>query len=126
MLFRSILTTPGEPTRNGQYSLLAPMFVKRNGYLCCDQEQAIVPVKPGDIVVHLTGSLPAEDNNPEAFINGEMITAIDPESNTAMTDPYPLTFEDVPVLVIRGTEKYHNRDGRFFCDAESAEGDNHE
>jgi hypothetical protein len=110
-----------ERATGAQYRLLEALFIKQSGHLYCSHEQAIVPIKPGDVIVSMSGSLPADDNNPDAEITAEMITTIDHESNTAITEPYPLKFEDLPVLVIRGAEKYHNRDGKFFCDERKRE-----
>ena len=97
-------------------------FIKTAGHLASSTEQAIVPIQTGDIIVELEGLKPATDQNPDAEIRGYEITEITEQS--AIGEKIEITHEQIPVMVIEGSQIYHNRDGNFFVNIKGV--NNHE
>jgi hypothetical protein len=94
-------------------------FIRTAGHLACSQEQAIVPVEIGDIIVHLYGVLPVRDENPDSQITASRITGFvndDTGYTNIRTKPVTVTHAYLPESVIIGASTYHNRDGRYFVE----------
>lgn len=89
------------------------LFIKTAGNLACMNDQAIIPIQQGDIIVILQGLKPASDQNPAANIDAWKITEITP--TTAIGESIEITHNQIPYSVIEGSQIYHNRDGSYFC-----------
>lgn len=93
---------------------LAPaIFVRQNGNLSNAWDQAIVPIRLGDVVVDVYGSKPVDINNPTLTILASRITDFVYNDEASLEKmEYPLSI--FPESVAEGLSQYHNRDGRYF------------
>jgi hypothetical protein len=88
------------------------IFVRQHGSLSNQFDQAIVPVKVGDVVVDVYGSRPVDMNNPNLSVKASRITGFVNDEATLEYVEYP--FSTLPESVVEGLSQYHNRDGRYF------------
>jgi hypothetical protein len=101
--------------RRGQ--LPPPLFIYRSGNLACDEEQAMVVVKPGDIMVFISGHRgvgdPIEGSHIVAGIfKGEIEKK---ENGEEFAIFHPVEFRgEIPPSVWEGLLTYHNRSGDYF------------
>lgn len=96
-------------------NLKDPVFVRTTGHRCNAHDQAIVLIEVEDIIVHMQGNFPINDENNENKIDARKIIELVEKTDTAITQPYPLTYKDLPEKVIAGLLTRHNRDGMYFC-----------
>jgi len=97
-------------------------FIRTAGHLACSQEQAIVPVDIGDLIVHLYGVLPVREENPDSQITASRITGFvndDTGYTNIRTEPVTVNHAELPASVLIGASTYHNRDGRYFVEQET-------
>jgi len=104
-------------TFNGRFilrgeGLATAIFIRQNGSLSNELDQAIVPVKLGDVVVEVYGSKPVDLNNPNLSLKAGRITGFVNDEATLEKVEYP--FSTLPKSVVEGLSLYHNRDGRYF------------
>lgn len=98
--------------RRGQ---LAPaIFVRRGGHLACSMDQAVVPLREGDIIVEVYGRRPVDPNNPDIRAEAYWVPPIPDGAAEIRCEPAPapdiFRFE----TVVRALGTYHNRDGAAF------------
>ena len=95
---------------------LAPAsFIRTSGFLY-KNEQALVPLQKGDILVGVEGFLPASPDNPVIGIHGWKVKGfkIDDDNCIAIAKSVNIGINDVPSSVWEGCNVYHNRDARYF------------
>lgn len=103
-----------------------PLFIKRGGHLSCSLEQALVPIRAGDVIVSYNGSkhdLQAVFH-PEAPIPaGLSALRVDSIDGTQLYTHNAIGIalewflhgpQDEVQQVYEGIMTYHNRDGGFF------------
>lgn len=101
--------------QGGDPFLPPALFVKRRGNLACSQEQALVPIVIGDLLVTANGRKPVDPNNPDTYIQVERIDRITDEHvhlSAVMPHDFDVLFQ-FPT-VVEGLSLYHNRDGAYF------------
>ena len=96
---------------------LAPaVFIKTSGYRC-NSEQALVPLREGDVVVGVSGMRPATPENPVIGVHGWRVNKFEQDDGgnyIAITEYISINLEDIPSSVWEGCNVYHNRDARYF------------
>lgn len=96
------------------------IFIRQKGSLACSDEQAIVPLQKGDVIVKISGHLPVAEENPDinydiGVFEGEthFPSLIEYGEFAILEEKNDLQVE-VPESVREGLSVYHNRDGKFF------------
>ena len=97
--------------RDGK-ELASAIFIRQHGNLSNELDQAIVPVKIGDLVVEVSGFKPADLLNPRLSLRTGRISGFINEEAILEKVEYP--FSTLPESVREGLSLYHNRDGRYF------------
>jgi len=99
--------------RNGG---LAPASFIRTSRFRSNNEQALVPLQKGDILVGVEGFLPASPDNPVIGIHGWKVKGfiIDDDNILAITESVNISINDVPPSVWEGCNILYNLDGRYF------------
>jgi hypothetical protein len=95
---------------------LAPAsFIRTSGFLY-KNEQALVPLQKGDILVGVEGFLPASPDNPVIGIHGWKVKGfkIYDDNILAITESVNISINDVPSSVWEGCNILYNLDGRYF------------
>jgi hypothetical protein len=88
------------------------IFIRQHGSLSNELDQAVVPVKVGDVVVEVYGFSPVDMNNPGLSVRANRINGFVGDEATLESVDYPLS--GLPESVVEGLSQYHNRDGRYF------------
>ena len=110
-------------TWNGRWILRGPApgtlppaaFIRRSGSLACADDQALVAVKVGDLIITGSGRRPAGDpNNPDRQFQVERVTAISPDIEVTPLSTEDMADYEMPASVARALDTYHNRDGSLF------------
>jgi len=95
---------------------LAPAcFIKTSGHRC-NSNQALVPIREGDVIVGIQGTRPASLENPCIGVHGWKVVEFQTNDNEllAVCHKVDISKDDVPPSVWHGCGVYHNRDGRYF------------
>jgi len=93
-----------------------PLFIFRSGHLACDLTQALVVLKPGDVLVYISGHKgegdPLEGSRIVAGVfKGEIIK----KESGEFAIFEEINFQgEIPSSVWEGLLSYHNRDGDYF------------
>ena len=107
--------------QDGKYLPPRAIFIKTRGVLASECEQAIVPVKVGDIILVIQGPLPASPDNPDVEILPYMVGSINASRLAVTVDGIRLTIvTQLPEMIAKipwdALGKYHNRDGSPFVE----------
>ena len=99
--------------RNGG---LAPASFIRTSRFRSNNEQALVPLQRGDILVGIEGTLPAHPDNPVIGVHGWKVKGfkIYDDNILAITESVNISINDVPSSVWEGCNILYNLDGRYF------------
>jgi hypothetical protein len=101
--------------RNGG---LAPASFIRTSRFRSNNEQALVPLQKGDILVGVEGFLPASPDNPVIGIHGWKVKGFkiggDDDNILAITESVDVSVDDIPSSVWEGCNILYNLDGRYF------------
>lgn len=109
-------------TYNNKFVLKNALFIRERGHLANSNEQAIVPIREGDIIVEYSGSYPITENNPDAIFKAMKVISITPETRKAHVEPIKMNWYDIhPKKLIYGLRSYHNREGNYFCNVKQKE-----
>ena len=105
--FRVILTP--------KFELKKALYIKRAGPLSCSTEQAIVPVREGDLIFEVRGRKTEGDLD----FDYSLLKIRSIKGDTAeCEDVHGLInqlMDKMPQSVWDGGMSYHNRDGGYFC-----------
>ena len=95
---------------------LAPASFIVESEFVCNNNQALVPLQRGDIIVGIQGMCPAHPDNPVIGIHGWKVKGfkIDDDNCIAIAKSVNIGINDVPSSVWEGCNVYHNRDARYF------------
>jgi len=92
---------------------LAPtIFIRQRGSLSNELDQAVVPVRVGDLIVNISGSFPIDFSNFGLSIKTGKIADFVKDEVVLEEVDYPLPA--LPEKVVKGLSLYFNRDGRYF------------
>ena len=98
--------------RNGA---LPPGWVRRYGHLACSSDQALVGPELGDIILELSGQLPANPENPDVGVQAWRVTTATATEIAAEEISPPDGWKDhIPWAAL---DTWHNRDGSAFVTA---------
>lgn len=89
---------------------------KNKGTLACSTRQSLVNITTGDTIVTITGYLPiTKDNLKDGKINiiGKKVVDIEKTGYMKLRNK-TVDFNSIPISVIEGLKKPHNRNGSFF------------
>ena len=99
---------------------LAPAsFIRTSGFLY-KNEQALVPLQKGDVIVGMEGFLPANPDNPVIGIHGWKVKGfkIYDDNILAIMESVDINSDDIPSSVWEGCNILYNLDGRYFVSNE--------
>jgi len=100
---------------NSRKQLKRALFIRKSGSLCNTTEMALIPIAANDIIVVAEGNKPFSLDNPDITINVYKVVLIKETQAECLDISDKVDMSFIPDSVLAGTQKYHNKNGEFFC-----------
>jgi hypothetical protein len=108
-------TFSGRWVLNSRRLLKRALFIKKPINTTSDV-MALVPLEKSDIIVTASGRKPASFDNPDCIIKAYKIVLLSAVHVECIDISDMITEEFLPPSVLVGLHRYHNRDGKYFCE----------